>query len=74
MNECMGRDSVRKLLHAYADFIADRAILLDNPEDVPPVDAVAEREEQKAEYTKWYEENMERRASGKSGKFIPRSE
>lgn len=74
MNECMGRNSVRKLLHAYADFVADRAILLDNPDDIPPVDAIAERAEQQAAYTKWYEEHVERRASGKSGKFIPHSE
>lgn len=42
MNECMSRDSVRKFLHAFADFIADRAILSDNPNDVPPVDFAAE--------------------------------
>jgi hypothetical protein len=35
MNECMSRESVRKLLHAMADFVADRAVLLDNPEDLP---------------------------------------
>ena len=27
-NECMSRNSVRKILHAFADFIADRAILI----------------------------------------------
>jgi len=36
-NECMGRDSVRKILHAWADYVADRAILRDNPEDIPPI-------------------------------------
>lgn len=41
-NECMSRDSIRKMLHSLADFIADRAILSDNPEDVPPVDFAAE--------------------------------
>lgn len=42
MNECMSRDSIRKMLHSLADFIADRAILSDNLEDVPPVDLAAE--------------------------------
>ncbi len=35
-NEHMSRDSVRKILHAYADFLATHVILVDNPEDVPP--------------------------------------
>ena len=77
MNEYMGRDSVRKLLHAFADFIADRAILLDNPEDIPPIDAIAERVEVIAAQKKWYEEQVERRAKrreNKAGKFIPHSE
>ena len=26
-NECMSRDAVRKMLHSFADFVADRAIL-----------------------------------------------
>ena len=43
-NECMSRDNVRAILHAWADFIADRAVLQDNPEDVPPVDFAAEQE------------------------------
>jgi hypothetical protein len=43
-NECMGRDRVRKILHAWADYIADRAMLSDNPEDTPPIDIEAERE------------------------------
>lgn len=43
-NECMGRERVRKILHAWADYIADRAVLRDNPEDVPPIDIEAERE------------------------------
>jgi hypothetical protein len=46
-NECMSRDSVRHLLHAYADYIADRAILVDNPEDAPLVDLAAEIQQQK---------------------------
>lgn len=41
-NECMSRDSIRKMLHSLADFIADRAILSDNPADIPPVDFAAE--------------------------------
>lgn len=41
-NECMSRDSVRKILHAYADFIADRCIMSDNPEDKPLIDLAAE--------------------------------
>lgn len=49
-NECMDRERVRKILHAWADFVADRAVLRDNPEDKPPVDFEAEREAiQKAE-------------------------
>lgn len=28
-NECMSRKSVRKILHAFADEVADRAVLLD---------------------------------------------
>lgn len=46
MNERMGRNSVRKLLHAYADYIADRVILLDNPDDIPPVDIKDELRDQ----------------------------
>ncbi len=44
-NECMSRERVRKILHAWADFIADRVVLSDNPEDAPPVDIHAEREQ-----------------------------
>lgn len=29
MNECMGREAVRKLLHAFADYVADNAVLDD---------------------------------------------
>lgn len=36
-NECMGRDSVRKILHAWADHVADNAVLRDNPEDFAPI-------------------------------------
>ncbi len=57
MNECMSRDSVRKILHALADFVADRAILLDNEEDIPPVDAVAERVQQIKDAEVFREEN-----------------
>lgn len=55
MNECMGRDSVRKLLHAYADFIADRVILDETggKPDVPPIDFAAERAEQRLEHEKF---------------------
>lgn len=53
MNECMSRDSVRKILHALADFIADRATLSDNPEDIPPVDFAAEREKARLEFDEW---------------------
>lgn len=45
LNECMSRDSIRKMLHSLADFIADRAILSDNPQDLPPVDFAAEVEQ-----------------------------
>lgn len=31
MNEAMGPDSVRKLLHAFADYVADHAVLEDEP-------------------------------------------
>ena len=30
MNECMNREAVRKLLHAFADFVADNVVLLEN--------------------------------------------
>ena len=29
MNECMGREAVRQLLHAFADYVADNAVLDD---------------------------------------------
>lgn len=45
-NECMSRESVRSLLHSFADYIADRAVLIDNPEDKPPVDFEAELKRQ----------------------------
>lgn len=61
MNECMSRDSVRKLLHAWADFIADRAVLLDNPEDVPPVDLPAEFEKMRKEHEEWEAERQRKR-------------
>lgn len=35
-NECMGRDWVRTILHAFADFVADHAVLDDYNEDKPP--------------------------------------
>ena len=50
MNECMGRDSVRKILHAMADFIADRAILCDNKDDIPPIDIAEEIKKSNEEY------------------------
>jgi hypothetical protein len=50
MNECMSRDSVRKILHSMADFIADRAILLDNEDDIPPIDIVTEIKQATEEY------------------------
>lgn len=43
-NERMDRDRVRKILHAWADYVADRAVLQDNPDDVPLIDIKAERE------------------------------
>jgi hypothetical protein len=52
-NEMMSRDSVRKLLHAWADFIADRVQLADNPDDVPPIDYDDEREQQRLEFEEW---------------------
>ncbi len=51
MNETMGRDSVRKFLHAFADYVADRVVLEDNPDDIPPIDSVAETAELKAQAT-----------------------
>lgn len=36
MNECMGRESVRKLLYALADHVADTAVLDDEPRPAPP--------------------------------------
>lgn len=33
MNEYMTRDSVRKILHAMADYVADHAVLTDNPSE-----------------------------------------
>lgn len=74
MNECMSRESVRKILHAYADFIADRAVLLDNEDDVPPIDAVAERLQQMKDHEEWLQEQSRDRIKRKSGKFIPHSE
>lgn len=53
MNECMGRESIRKFLHALADYIADRVVLLDNPEDIPPKDSKAEFQQAKAEQEEW---------------------
>ena len=50
MNERMTRDSVRKILHAMADFVADRAVLSDNPEDIPPIDFIAEQKASQLEY------------------------
>lgn len=52
-NECMGRERVRKILHAWADFVADRAILSDNLEDIPPIDYKAEQEQSKREHNEW---------------------
>lgn len=57
MNERMSRDSVRKILHSLADFIADRAILADNPEDQPPVDLVAEIKKSEEEYDAYLASN-----------------
>lgn len=77
MNECMSRDSVRKILHAYADFIADRAVLLDNDDDVPPIDAVAERIQQIKEHEEWQEEQRTeraaRKAAGQVNVFVPKT-
>jgi hypothetical protein len=52
-NECMGRDRVRKILHAWADYIADRAMLTDTPEDVPPVNYSEEQEQRRKEMEEW---------------------
>jgi hypothetical protein len=43
-NGPLNRENVRKMLHSWADFIADRAILRDCAEDIPPVDLEAELE------------------------------
>lgn len=50
MNECMDRDSVRKFLHALADFIADRVVLEASPNGIvapPPIDSKAELEQRR---------------------------
>lgn len=44
-NGDLNREAVRKILHSWADFIADRAILRDRPEDFPPIDLEAELEQ-----------------------------
>jgi hypothetical protein len=70
-NEYMSRDSIRKLLHAYADFIADRCIMDDTPEDVPPVDYKAERIENArldAEYRAQREAIREQRLKDRNDK------
>jgi hypothetical protein len=41
-SENMGRESVRKLLHSLADYIADRAIIVDYPNDIPPINLAEE--------------------------------
>lgn len=50
-NECMDRESVRKILHAWADFIADRAVFDDSERtgDAPPVDYAGEYRQGKIE-------------------------
>jgi hypothetical protein len=63
MNECMGRNSVRKFLHAFADYIADRVVLLDNPDDIPPVDFKAEQEEIRKQHLAWVEQRRAKRAN-----------
>ena len=47
MNECMGRESVRKFLHALADYVADRVVLIDEVQtDAGPlIDSRAELDE-----------------------------
>ncbi len=30
-NECMGKESIRKILHAYVDYIVDHSDLMDPP-------------------------------------------
>ena len=56
-DECMGREAVRKLLHAYADFIADRVQLIESPKDLPPVDYAAEVEENERRFLEQINEN-----------------
>ena len=38
VNEHVDRETIREILHEFADYLADRAILSDNLHDVPPVD------------------------------------
>lgn len=57
LNECMGRESVRKILHALADHIADRAVLIDSPDDLPLVDWKAEFEQEQQEAKEWARKN-----------------
>jgi hypothetical protein len=77
MNECMSRESVRKILHSLADFIADRTVLLDNEDDVPPIDAVAERVQQIKENEEWEAACADRRAAhkaaGQVNVFVPKT-
>ena len=63
MNECMSRNSVRKLLHAFADYIADR-VVLDNPADVPPINFKAEREQYLKDAEAWIAESKVNRRKG----------
>lgn len=41
-SENMGREYVRTLLHSLADYIADRAIIVDYPNDIPPINLADE--------------------------------
>lgn len=56
-NEYMSRDDVRKILHAFADFVADRVLLDDCPEEVPLINLAEERAEFRREEDEWEKEH-----------------
>ena len=52
-NELMSRKRVRQILHAYADFLADRIILDDDKDGGPPVDYLLELDQQRIDNLNW---------------------
>ena len=70
MNEFMSRDSARKFLHALADYIADRVVLLDARDDEPPppIDSKAEFAQRKKEFEEWQNERRNKRSGVSASK------